>query len=233
MKSERTPLKLRHPERILCILGDPETSEETIEMVQSYLSRSSRIQIHVEHCNVDRFDAVSLRSASIDSKYIESFKSLAKSVITLSDNSRKSGFWDTIEIHANSDGMSDTPSSSVASRIMKNSPERCKRTPSEVRFPRIGAFEIIIFSQSGSLRSKWRETLIFSKLSLERWPDISEVSKFLELLIFGGRVTSILVLQRATRAHNARKQMSNLWKSKFAIKLQKAYRSYCHRIASR
>jgi hypothetical protein len=235
-KSPSTPLRDRHPERMICILGDPGTSEETVGAVQGYLRNSSRIQIHVEYCTRERFTALSLRSTSIDSKYVKTFKELESSIMTLNETARRLRLWlwDNIEIHANSNGMSDAPSCSVASRIMKRNPELGIRTPAEVAFPRPGAFEIIVFSQCLSLPSKWKETVIYSKLWSKRWPDISQFSRFIEVLIVGGEcVPSALVLQRAIRAHNARKTMSILWKSISATTLQRAYRNFRIKLAFR
>ncbi len=206
--SLRTPLKNRHPQRTFCIFGDPGTSKEKIAAVQSDLRSSSRVQIHVEYCTRDKSKMLSLRPTSMESKYLETFNRIESSIMASNFYARrlKLRHGDVIEIYANSEGKSKAPPCSVASRIMEQSPELSVRTPAEVAFPRIGAFEITIFSQSNensvSSQSNWKEYLIFSKLGSERWPHVPQLSRFIERLVFGAelhRVSAAILLQGMIR----------------------------------
>jgi hypothetical protein len=215
-----TPIKDRHPGRIICIHG--ETSRDIVlEVQRSLQSSSSRIQIHVEHCTRDRLKSISLRSASTTgSMYVKTFNEIKDSLKELCEKARRLGLWlrDEIEIHPNFQICN------VSSSIKKQSPDLSARTPAEVSFPRLGAFEVIVFIQSNtsqtaaaSQSSKWKEILIYSKLYTKRWPDVSKLSTWIEsLMIDGGPARSSLVIQRAFRAHRARRSLSIQRKTKYA-----------------
>jgi hypothetical protein len=222
----RTPIKYRHPQRTLCIFGDPRTSKETIAAFQNALKNSSRIQIHIEYCIRDKSKMLSFRPTSADAerKYIETFDRIKNFIEKLNHYAKRlESRLEAIEIYANSDGAPKVPSCSVASRIKEENPELSLRTPAEITFPRPGAFEVTIYSDS---QSSWKEVLIFSKLDSERWPHVPQLSRFIERLIFGdenGPLQSLTIklIHRAVRAYKQRKYIRRA-----CVLLQKTYRGH-------
>ena len=228
--AKRTPPKFRHPGRTICLLDHPDSTEGIIGSVQRKLANASQIQIHVEFCAEDR-PSFSLRaSTDSDYKYLQKFVELKGAIHKLSCIAKESHvcLWDHIEVFGNSPSDSNTPSCSVSSRIRSLHPNLAQRSPAELRFPRIGAFEIVIFSSSDDTE-KWDETLIYSKLETTKWPSISRITEWIEILTLRGNYLSISKIQRAFRAHQARQILRNLkWFSftEFAMKLQKVLRGH-------
>ena len=148
----RTPLCERHPGRRPILLNDPDLNQGLVYTVSKALHEASEIEIAVEVDDNDRRQSLSLRRSLEKQQYEQAYAALSRAIKSCT--------------------------ASLRIRISKNDPQCQARIsgsalPSERRFPRIGAFEVILRWRQNEGAGSWQEALLFSKLYSECWPKMA------------------------------------------------------------
>ena len=212
----------RHPNRAIWI--EQSASDDSkgcppiiLEKIRTELLAATHFQIHVEHCVLGppgRAHAISLRSSPKRDPYTGKFFELHLALEELNKRVSllKSPRNRTILAFANSSECSvvyqlaSSESPHVQAQVMASS--------AELKFPRLGSFEVILYFVDASGNRK--ESLIFSKLHSEHFPIIGRLVAWLTDLLSINHLFAAELIQRVWRLHQCRlrrkiKRAENFW----------------------